>query len=593
MNRAALVCSIGIILTGCASLASGDDVRVDLFSKSAILEVILSPVTVAVNACEAAARKPCIAVNPGESARCAVEEAVIRCRVGNKALTFNRVSAHADSVFRLDATPLGPGGRGPARGLLTRTIDLRLEEQRLRAVAAVDLETYVRGVLAGEAATLKSPGALQAMAVLARTWALGSRGRHRAEGYDFCSLTHCQFFRPPLAMGTSAAFIEAAERTYGQVLKHRGKIIDAYYSAHCGGRTASAASVWPDRAAPYLRSVLDPYCARDGQRSWEQAIPWADITRVVKQEAAFALHGPVRDLIVDQTDGSGRVRTLRLVSDSSRTIDGNAFRYALNRHLGWNTLKSSLYTIDHRDGGLIFRGRGLGHGVGLCQTGAGQMGRMGIGFEQILAHYFPGASVESLAGGGRSKVLSSEHFEFFFPPEEAALVSRALDILEAERSRLGARVRVLPGRVTVRTHASTEMFVRATGQPGWVSGSSDGSAIELQPLSILESRGILRATLYHELLHLVIHRLRAPKVPDWYEEGMILYLTGERVELPAGGITNGGDSSLAGARVKMQKSYAAARERVADLARRRGENALWQVLQHPTPEDLKWFKKGW
>ncbi len=589
MSRAAPSLALFAALAVFSCPARGEDLRVDLFTKSGMREVVLSPGAVAIEICETGRRLPCLTVRPNENARCVPEAAAVRCRIANSAQTFSRASAHSDSVFRLDAAPSESGGDALLRGVFARSAELRVTKGNLRAVAAIDLETYVSGVLAGEGATLRSPAALEAMAVLARTWALGSRLRHRDEGYDFCSLTHCQFFRPPLAPRGNAAIARAAERTAGLVLNNQGKIIDAYYSAHCGGRTASAANVWPDRGAPYLRSVLDPYCARSEQASWEQAISWTDITRIAKQEMGSGLRGPVRDLVVAEKDDSGRVRTLRLVRDSSQEIDANAFRYALNRRLGWNTLKSSLYTIHHGKGGLIFRGHGLGHGVGLCQTGAEQMGRMGIGFESILAHYFPGTAVENAAGDDRPNVLSGEHFDFFFPPAEATLVARALEILEAERARLGARARVLPGRVTVRTHASTKKFVRATGQPGWVSGSNDGRAIDLQPLSVLESRGILRPTLHHEMLHLVVHRVRARGVPDWYEEGMILYLTGENVAPP--GFASEGDSSLAASRAKMERSYADARKRVAELARRRGEDALWKILQNPTPEDLNWFNK--
>jgi stage II sporulation protein D len=296
----------------------------------------------------------------------------------------------------------------------------------------------------------------------------------------------------------------------------------------------------------------------------------------------------VRELLVDQRDASGRVRTLRLVGDTAQIIDVNAFRYAINRRLGWNTLKSSMFTIRPANGGLVFRGRGLGHGVGLCQTGADAMGRSGASVDRILAHYFPGATIEP-AEDQRARVLSSEHFELSFPAREETLVSRALEILETERAKLGARARGLPPRVAVRTYGSTADFGRATGQPGWVAGASDGRSIDLQPLHVLESHGILRRTLRHELLHLVVHRSRARGVPRWYEEGMILYLAEESMTaLPAVAV----EKSMAAARTRMEQSYARARSRVAALARQRGEDVLWEVLQNPSPEDLQWFMEA-
>ncbi len=299
---------------------------------------------------------------------------------------------------------------------------------------------------------------------------------------------------------------------------------------------------------------------------------------------APGFRGTIRDILVDRKDDSGRATTLRLVGDSEQTLDANAFRYAINRRMGWNTLKSSMFTIQHVGDGLVFRGRGLGHGVGLCQTGADAMGQSGVSFEAILAHYFPGTTVERV-GETRVHVLSSEHFELSFPEQMEPFASRALELLESERAALSALPRRMPLRVAVRTYDSTASFGKAAGQPGWVAGASDGRSIDLQPLSLLDSRGILRTTIRHELLHLVVHRLRAPGVPRWYEEGMILYLAGEDISAPPS-ISVPTDGSA-----KMQRRYARARTRVAELASKRGESALWDVLQNPSAEDQAWFSK--
>ena len=44
--------------------------------------------------------------------------------------------------------------------------------------------------------------------------------------------------------------------------------------------------------------------------------------------------------------------------------------------------------------GWQFAGRGWGHGVGLCQTGAVGMARRGHAAEAILLHYYRGARIE-------------------------------------------------------------------------------------------------------------------------------------------------------------------------------------------------------
>jgi len=380
--------------------------------------------------------------------------------------------------------------------------------------------------------------------------------------------------------------------TAGLVLKYHGELIDAYYSANCGGMTATAGDVWPDRARPYLQSVRDPYCAGAEQSSWTQKVSWNDIRQVLEKQGGAA----PRDVAIDAKDSSGRVRTLRLTGGRPQRIDANEFRYALNRRLGWNTLKSSLFTLEPQGDSIVFHGRGLGHGVGLCQAGAEQMGKLGISYDQILAHYFPGTKLENAESAHPARVLSSEHFDLFFPPDEEGLAAKALQTLETHRQRLGDRARLLPARISVRTWETPARFIRATGQPGWVSGSNDGRIIDLQPLSVLQSRGNLGATLHHELLHVLIRRIRAQEVPRWYEEGLILYLTGEHLDDESGNlpVTPPPDRVFTSPRsaIETRHSYAWARQRVMELARRKGGAAIWQVLEHPSAEDLRWLESG-
>jgi len=69
------------------------------------------------------------------------------------------------------------------------------------------------------------------------------------------------------------------------------------------------------------------------------------------------------------------------------------------RRLGFGALPGNNYTIAAQEGVLIIRGRGRGHGVGLCQRGAAAFGAAGANFREILARYFPGTDLLSRAGG--------------------------------------------------------------------------------------------------------------------------------------------------------------------------------------------------
>jgi len=43
---------------------------------------------------------------------------------------------------------------------------------------------------------------------------------------------------------------------------------------------------------------------------------------------------------------------------------------------------------------VAFHGKGWGHGVGLCQVGAFGMAQAGAHYEQILAHYYTGTTLQ-------------------------------------------------------------------------------------------------------------------------------------------------------------------------------------------------------
>ena len=49
--------------------------------------------------------------------------------------------------------------------------------------------------------------------------------------------------------------------------------------------------------------------------------------------------------------------------------------------------------MERTGGYYIFKGRGLGHGVGMCQEGAIRLSRLGLSHEEILQFYFPGTEV--------------------------------------------------------------------------------------------------------------------------------------------------------------------------------------------------------
>jgi len=109
--------------------------------------------------------------------------------------------------------------------------------------------------------------------------------------------------------------------------------------------------------------------------------------------APVAPVGELKDLRILGRGRSGRVSAMEIVGDEGRAIvEGFRLRRALD-------LPETLFSMDQqrdRDGSLrrvTFRGRGWGHGVGMCQVGAFGMARRGAGYRDILFHYYTGVTL--------------------------------------------------------------------------------------------------------------------------------------------------------------------------------------------------------
>jgi stage II sporulation protein D len=264
----------------------------------------------------------------------------------------------------------------------------------LRVVNLVALEDYVRAVVPSEVPATFHPQALRAQAIVARTWALRNRGKHAADGYDFCDATHCQVYRGADAF--TPATDAAVSATRGQVITYQGEPIQPVYHSTCGGHTADPEAVWrTGRNEPYLRGVSDEedghrYCA-DSPYAW-----WKCHLTPQQLAAAAGIQGPV-SIHVDERDAEGRVTRLTVRNGRQRrTMTGYEFYLAVARAVGPGRVRSSWFDT-RAGGGVTLIGRGYGHGVGMCQWGAEGRARAGQSAEQILHHYYgPDIRIERL-----------------------------------------------------------------------------------------------------------------------------------------------------------------------------------------------------
>ncbi len=278
-------------------------------------------------------------------------------------------------------------------------------------VNVVQIDDYLRGVVPlelGDVAPAES-AAVQAQAVAARSYAYThlDSGNHE---YDVTGGSLDQVYGGVAAETPVSS--EAVESTRALVLKYAGRVVNAPYHSTCGGSTIAVSEAWRSVDEPYLRSVSDRipgtsryYCDISPRFSWTRTIAAKELdgalSRYLASYTAVPGHSPgiARDVTIGAHTPSGRVGTVTFsTSRGNFVVRGNDIRFVL-RSPGGEILNSTDFSIEttlEPDGALAhvtIRGRGYGHGVGMCQWGAIGRARAGQDFRTILRAYYPGTTV--------------------------------------------------------------------------------------------------------------------------------------------------------------------------------------------------------
>jgi len=283
-----------------------------------------------------------------------------------------------------------PGARRAVAVLALAAAGAAGAEERIRLlvraspeeIRELPLEDYVAGVVSGEMPASFPPEALKAQAVAARSYALTRKidAQVANRRWDIATGVLSQVWA---ARGASAVARAATAATAGEVLVQGMEPVEAYFHAACGGRTESGMAAL-GRDLPYLVSVPCGYCDRAPGVRWTVTVSAADLGR------AAGLGGPASAVRVVGRTATGRADRLE-VERGGKTASVAAAD--LRQRLGFDKLRSLAFEVRARDGAFVFSGTGLGHGAGLCQWGAAGMAREGKGYREILAHYYPGATV--------------------------------------------------------------------------------------------------------------------------------------------------------------------------------------------------------
>lgn len=327
-----------------------------------------------------------------------------------------------------------------------------VDRDNLLAINVIGVEDYLLSVISSEMSANCSLELLKAHAVISRSWVMArmEQGREDAASeqpvvdkeadvveyvkwydhqehklFDVCADDHCQRYQG-LTRATGENVRKAVDATWGQILTYGGRLCDARFSKCCGGVMEKFSTCWEDKDYPYLQPLPDTADHKHGGRifcdtadpavisqilngydrqtqdfmSWEAEWSREDVSRMVAGKSGVDL-GMIQQFIPLERGESGRIYKLEIKGDKRTLVVGKELE--IRRLLSDSHLKSSAFDIEYILDGkpsdasswdhVILKGRGWGHGVGLCQIGAAVMASEGYAYTQILSHYYPSSQL--------------------------------------------------------------------------------------------------------------------------------------------------------------------------------------------------------
>lgn len=290
----------------------------------------------------------------------------------------NQPGFFADSLIinALDNTSsfsLRTDGKTPARQFYKGDLSFYPDLETLVMINNCDVDNYIAGVIRAEGGINRHKEYFKTQAIIARTYLYSHLDKHLHDNYNVCDNTHCQAFN---GITYDSVINSASLETRGLVLLGADSmlIVSAFHS-NCGGMTASSKDVWVSDQ-PYLRSVTDPYCVNSKNAVWEK--------KIGTDEWIYYLN----------KQGYNGRNDLSLLSfyQNKRWVDYKAgtFTVPFEKIREDFKLRSAYFSVIAARDSVTFKGKGYGHGVGLCQEGAMEMASRGHLHREIIDFYYFG-----------------------------------------------------------------------------------------------------------------------------------------------------------------------------------------------------------
>ncbi len=263
--------------------------------------------------------------------------------------------------------------------------------ETLVLINVTDIEKYIAGVVWTEGGSGKNIEYFKAQAVIARTYLFKYFDKHLPDRYNLCDDIHCQSFK---GLSPDTVINKASYETRGLVILDRdSSLIMSAFHANCGGETSSSDDVWLT-GLPYLKRVVDPYCLNSRNAIWEKSISLNEWLRFLKESG---YKGKTDDPSVFSFTQGSRLTDYKI---TSYAIPLKTLRSEMN-------LKSTFFSVFAEGDSIHLKGRGYGHGVGLCQEGAMVMAEKGFKYLQILNFYYTGVFISDIKN---AVILTSRNY---------------------------------------------------------------------------------------------------------------------------------------------------------------------------------------
>lgn len=278
---------------------------------------------------------------------------------------------------------------------------VRADDGSGAVVNLIDIEDYLVAVVSAELPASFAVEAFRAQAIAARTYAWYQRqtvGRKR--GWDVWATEKSQVYPGLARQRLVPRAAEAVRDTCGIVCTWSSpqgeRIFCTYYSSRCGGTTVGISHVRNEPSIPPLAGgAACAYCRSQSDKHWPHSVRLskAELTeRLVARYPRLAKVAPITRVEIIQSTTDGRALRLELAHAAGESMELEAENFRLTVDPTGRTVQSTYFdVVDEGSAIVLVGGKGLGHGLGLCQYGADAMARAGADAAAILAHYYGGS----------------------------------------------------------------------------------------------------------------------------------------------------------------------------------------------------------